>query len=240
MSHAKYASITACRGKPSPSNWAVEHGVSHSANQTPSSAAAAREESKATYPFDRGALLLRDLHDVRPGRELPALLASALRLERAVQEVREHLRVLAEQLRERRIRRGELLDDGLRELGVLRHGVAQVLQLRVLRERTQVARAPCTEARNACTGAGLLCLLPLLGELEEVLALGGLGRWRRLSGGGGGSGRLGLGLGLSLGSRWRLGRGSRSLSHMFEVSGDALHFPRNLSAQDTCGRCETT
>ena len=149
--------------------------------------------------------------------------------------MREHLRVLAEHLRERRIRRRELLDDRLCELGVLRHDAAQVLHLRVLRQRAQAARAPGTEPGEAtATAARLLRLLSLLGELEEVLGLSGLGwlgGFRRLGRSGGGRLRWGS-------SRWRLGRGGRSLGHMLEVRGNALQFPRNLSAQDMCGRLE--
>ena len=101
------------------------------------------------------------------------------------------------------------------------HELAQVLDLRVVRERASAPRATKTSSGSRM----VRLLLLLLGELEEVLGLGGLllGRLLGSSGWRGGGGSL-----LSLCGSRGLGRGGR-LGHVLEMCGNALYSDQFVS-----------
>ena len=202
----------------------------------------------STYPLNGSPLLRRDMDDLRAGRNRTGLFVVP---KVRTKDLRQRLRVLREQLGEARVRLRELLDERLRERGVLHHDLTQLLDLRVVHERGEVRAAPstcssrgtrtktCTETRTeACTKTGNACattgrvvvLLLLLSELEEVLWLGrGLCRnsrnswgYRRCSGLSSGCGRL------SSGSRRR-----GLFSGLIKVCGDTLIMDR-ISIYNKC------
>ena len=128
---------------------------------------------RSTYPFDRSALFLRDLNDLRARWEAALFVVSEVTTEKLC----ENLWVLTEHLRELGVGSRKLLDDRAGELRVLHHDFTQMLNLGVVHERSKVRCSACTSRTRtsraqssepstcACATSTLLLLL-LLGKLE--------------------------------------------------------------------------
>lgn len=133
------------------------------------------------------------------------------------EERQELLRVLRDELRELRVPRAELLQDGLKHLWLLLHDLAELLELRVVPEEVEVAESRLarggagtgSRSGHARVSAAATSSAALLGgEVEEVdvallTSAGGLAR--------------------RAGGRRRRGSGSRGAPLLLDVLGDALH-----------------
>ena len=136
---------------------------------------------RQTHPLNSSAFFGCDVYHLSARRYCRLIIFAQVTPE----DLRERLRILREQLREARVSRRELLDDGLRQRWVLHHDLPKVLDLRVVHERREVrrsartgTRAGRTEPTESCPSPSRRCmllLLLLLGELEEIL---GRGSWR--------------------------------------------------------------
>lgn len=134
-----------------------------------------KRKSQKTHPLNRRSLILRDADLLRPRRQrrIP------LRILR--QQLQELLRVLADQRRQLRIARPDLLQDRLQHARLRLDNLAQLLELRVRAQEIQVA-GPAAGGRllHALRGVQGACGF---GDLAAAGAVAGSGAAVGLGGG---------------------------------------------------------
>ena len=163
-------------------------------------------KKRGTYTLNSIPLLLRHGNSLRAGGKRRVVVVALLAEQRE-----ELLRVLRDELRELRVARAELLQDGLEHLRLLLHHLAELLELRVIPEEVEVAET-CGGPGTRGGGGGATRLstastTALLGskvEEVDVALLTASARGGCAAGG-------------------RRGCGSRSAPLLLDVLGDALH-----------------
>lgn len=161
--------------------------------------------SKGTYTLNGIPLLLRHGDSLRTGGERRIVVVALLAEQRE-----ELLRVLRDELRELRVARAELLQNGLEHLRLLLHHLAELLELRVIPEEVEVAETcggPGTRGGGGAARLSTASTTALLGSKVEEVDVALL--TASASGGCAAGGRRGC--------------GSRSAPLLLDVLGDALH-----------------